>query len=79
MPFASFIDKLVDFGLEDGEFKNDKGETISYKTVVARVEIDGEVEDLPLSGSNALKPKVLNLMLKSAKTIKKQGTILEDD
>lgn len=74
----SYIDRIIDFGIVEDEFKNDAGENIKYKQTVVRVEVGGEVEDIVLSGTNAIKPKFLALTLKSAKVIRKDTGILDD-
>lgn len=62
----SYKDRIIDFGIIDGDFTQN-GENIKYKSVVLRVEVDGEVEDLMLSGASAQKPRLLELTLKSSK------------
>lgn len=78
MAFKSYKNKLVDFGIEVGTFQNEKGEEIKYKSTVIRIDIDGEVEDIKLSGKNAIVPKFLELSLKSAKNQTEEGNLLDD-
>jgi hypothetical protein len=66
--FTSYKEKLVDFGFKAGSFKNDTGETVDFKQVVIKVEIDGDIEELVISGASAPKPNLLNTILKGAKS-----------
>lgn len=68
MTETSYLDRVTDFVIRSDEFTNDKGETIKYKQIVLKVEVDGEEEELVLSGSNPMKPKFVELTLKSAKS-----------
>jgi len=79
MSKQSFIDKIIDFGMKDESFKNDSGETINYVQPFIILEIDGEHEEIILSGASAPKPKMLRLALKSAKSHKKKAQLLDDD
>lgn len=62
----SYLNKLKDLIIRNGEFKNDDGEQIAYKQVVLQIVSDGDVEEIVISGKNAPNPKTLNLLLKGA-------------
>jgi hypothetical protein len=66
--FQSVKDKISDIGFRTGSFIPDGQTTpINYTSLVLRVIVDGTIEELPLSGASAIKPKLLNTMLKSIK------------
>lgn len=66
--FISAKSKIVDFGFKTGSFTPDgQSEAINYTSLVIKVNIDGNIEELPLSGANALKPAMLRTVLRSIK------------
>lgn len=77
--FTSYKNKIVDFGLKAGSFKNDAGEQIDYKQVVLKAEIDGDIEEIVLSGANPVKPALLGTILKGASPVKIDGRFLDND
>lgn len=79
MAFKSYKNKLVDFGVNRDSFKNDAGENVEYAQVVLRVQLDGDVEDIVLSGQTAPKPKLLSSILKGSDTVVKSGNLLDDE
>jgi hypothetical protein len=77
--FNSYKDKIVDFGFRDGSFKNDSGENVDYKQLILKLNIDGDIEELVLSGANAPKPTLLNTILKGANVANPDGGFLDDN
>lgn len=64
--FTSYKHKLVDFGIKNGEFEGDDGKKVKFKQIVLRVDLDGDVEDIALSGQKAPTPAMLGLLLRGA-------------
>lgn len=64
--FKSYKSKLVDFGIKSDSFKDDSGDQVDYKQVVVRLSIDGDVEDIVLSGKSAPTPKIFQAILGGA-------------
>lgn len=62
----SYLNKLTDFGITAGTFKDDSGQTVNYRTVQIELLVDGKPEVISLSGQSAPKPAHLDLMLRSA-------------
>lgn len=65
----SYLNKIKDFRIVPGTFKNDDGEMQDYLSVQLVVTSDGKEEVLNLSGGSATKPAALKLALKGADTI----------
>ena len=78
MAFKSYKNKLVDFGIKRDSFKNDAGENVEYSQVVARIELDGDVEEILLSGQTAPKAKIVESLLKAGETVVKDKNLLDD-
>lgn len=64
----SYINKIKDFGIDSGSFKNDNGETVAYRSLVIEVMIDGSIEKINLSGNSAPKPALLETILRSVQS-----------
>lgn len=64
--YQSYIHKLKDFGFRQGEFKDETGKTVAYSQVAIRVQLDGDIEELVISGNGAPKPALLRTVLKGA-------------
>lgn len=79
MALKSYKNKVVDFGIKSDSFKNDAGEIIDYSQIVVVLELDGDREEIVLSGDKAPKPKLLNSILKGADNVIKSGNLLDDD
>lgn len=78
--FVSVKNKIKDFGFRSGSFTpQGENDAISYVQVVLTYEIDGEEEEVVLSGQNPTKPKVLRQMLRGADKQVKQGSMLDDE
>lgn len=77
MKSNSYLNKIKDFRIVDGEFKNDAGEMQKYKIVQLIVVVDGDDEVINLSGASAPKPAVLSLILKSAESQVESGNLFE--
>lgn len=78
MAFKSYSNKLIDFGIKRDSFKNDAGENVEYSQVVARIELDGDVEEILLSGNNAPRPKIVESLLKAGEIVVKDKNLLDD-
>lgn len=80
----SYLDKIKDFRIVPGSFKNDNGEMQDYLSVQLVVTSDGIDETLNLSGGSATKPSALKLALKGADSLSKtpqyntNNTILDE-
>lgn len=61
----SYLNKLKDFGIDSGQFTNDSGEKVSYRSIVIEVQTEDGIEKITLSGSNAPKASLLETILKS--------------
>lgn len=72
-----YLHKIRAFGFRDGTFKDDAGREVSFKQLVIHVEIDGQIEELILSGNNAPKPRLLQSLLRGASTV--PGASPEDE
>lgn len=64
--FISYKHKLVDFGVKNAEFDGEDGKKVKFKQTVLRVDLDGDVEDIALSGQKAPSPVMLALILRGA-------------
>jgi len=65
--FTSYKNRLNDFGFRSGSFSNESGEVVNYEQLVIKCEIDGDIEEIVLSGGSAPKPKMLKTILKGAR------------
>jgi len=63
---TDYINKIKEFRITKGSFKSDSGDEVKFKTTSIIIEIDGEEQTLALSGSNAVKPAILEIALKGA-------------
>lgn len=63
--FTSYKKIITDFGIATGSFKNDNSEIVEYKQAVVQFVIDGKLESFVLSGGSAVKPRLLEALLKS--------------
>jgi len=74
--FKSVLNKVTDIGFKTGKFKSDDGSEIDYTSLFLKVMVDGNIQEIPLSGNSAIKPKLLALIL-SGITPRKEQTILD--
>lgn len=77
--FKSYKNRIEDFGIKQGSFVNDTGERVNYKQTVLILSIDGDSEEIVLSGKSAPSPKVLGAMLRGASKTTVSGNMLDDE
>lgn len=78
--FESYLNRIVDFGFKSGTFTPDgQSDAINYIQTVLVYEIDGEREELVLSGQTPPKPKNVKAMLRGADKLNRNGNLLDDN
>jgi len=76
--FVSALNKVTDIGFKSGRFVPEgQTDAIDYTTLVLRIVVDGNVEEIPLSGASAIKPKLLKTLLAGVGANKEKQDFLE--
>lgn len=79
MSAQSYKNKVEDLIVVRDSFKADDGKTVNYAQVILHVRVNGETEEIFLSGASAPKPQTIELLLKSAQSVVEKKNILDPE